>query len=136
MKEKLLPNYFKRIGFVLASLSFLFLIINYFNSDLLQSNELIIKWIFKDILLISLLVMAFSKDKNESKEFYKLKYKSLKNSFLLGAGILIFESITELAFAKDGIDTKSGYEIIVFIVIWYLLNFHWDKNHQKSVKED
>ena len=132
MKEKSTPNYFKKIGFILACLSFLFLFINHFNPDLIETNEELIKWIFKDILLISLLYIAFGNCKNESKNLIKLKFKALKSAFLIGAGILIFESITEMAFNKGGIDVKSGYEIVVIILVLYLINYYWSKDNKNQ----
>lgn len=130
MKSILFPTYLKKIAIVLAVLSFLFIVINHFNSNLIQSDEQFIVWIFKDILLILLLIIAFAKDNNESKELNELKFKALKNAFLVGAGIWVFESIMELAFSKGDMDMKSSYEILVIILVLYFINFYWSKANQ------
>lgn len=132
----LFSTYFKKIALVLAISSFLYLVINQFNSNLNQSDEQFIVWIFRDILLISLLVFAFAKDKKESKELNKLKFKALKNAFLVGAGIWIFESVTELAFSKGDMNMKSSYEILLIMLVLYLINFYWSKGNCDQNEKD
>ena len=131
MKENLLPNYYKKIGLIFGSLSFIFLAINLFYPDLIQSSQQLIKWIFKDILLISLLLIAFAKEKNESEQLNKLRFEKLKQSVLFGGVVLIFDSISELAFDKGDMDMKTGYEIMLMILFFYLITYNLKKyNHR------
>lgn len=128
MKSFLLPVHFKKIASVLAILSFLVLTINHFNSEFFGLDEHVVEWGSKNGLLIFLLIIAFGKGRNESKDLNQLKFKSLKSAVLLAAGILIFESLVEAIFSKDDMDIKSGYEILFFILMFYFINFYWTKN--------
>ena len=131
MKENLLPNYFKKIGLIFGSLSIIFLISNLSYPDLIQSNQQLVKWIFKDFLLISLLLIAFAKEKNESEQLNKIRFEKLKQSVLFGGVVLIFDSISELAFDKGDMDMKTGYEIVLMILFFYLITYNLRKyNHR------
>ena len=131
MKENLLPNYFKKIGLIFGSLSIIFLISNLSYPDLVQSNQQLVKWIFKDLLLISLLLIAFAKEKNESEQLNKIRFEKLKQSVLFGGVVLIFDSISELAFDKGDMDMKTGYEIVLMILFFYLITYNLRKyNHR------
>ena len=127
MKESLLPNYFKKIGLIFGSFSIIFLILNLSYPDLIQSNQQLIKWIFKDVLLISLLLIAFAKDKNESDQLHKIRFEQLKRSVLFGGLVLVFDSISELAFDKGHMDMKSGYEIMLLVLFFYLISYNFKK---------
>src|SRR6056297_3637242 len=109
MKNNLLPNYYKKIGLILSVLSFIFLVVNLFYPDIIQWHQELIKWIFKDILLISLLLVAFAREKAESDKTNKLRTARLKQSFLFGVAVLVLDSISELSFnlKEVEIDRKS-----------------------------
>lgn len=133
MKENLLPNYFKKIGLLFSLLSLTFLIINLFYPDLIQSHNELLKWIFKDIFLISLLLIAFTKEKDESAEMTNIRNENFKKSLLFGGAVLILDSISELSFNIGEIEMKSGYEIMIMILLFYLFTFNYKKkNHSEA----
>ena len=132
MKVKLLPTYYKNIGLVIGSLSLLILLFNMFYQELFDSNNLLFKWIFKDIFLISLLIISFAQEKIETNEISLLRFDRLKQSVIFGGIILVFDSISELVFYHGHMDMKSGYEIMVMILLFYLITFHSYKTKLES----
>ena len=127
MKEDLLPNYFKKIGLIFGSLSLIFLISNLSNIDFINSNEPFVKWIFKILFLISLLLIAFSKEKNESDKIIKIRFEKFKQSILFSAVVLIFDSVSELAFDKNDENLITGYELMLIILFFYLITYNFRK---------
>ena len=127
MKENLLPNYFKKIGLIFGSLSIIFLISNLSNIDFIKSNEPFVKWIFKNLFLISLLLIAFSKEKNESDKIIKIRFEKFKQSILFSAVVLIFDSVSELVYDKNDKDLMTGFEIMIIILFFYLITYHFRK---------
>ena len=89
------------------------------------------KWIFEDLLLISLLFIAFAKEKNDSEELNKIRLEKLKQSIIFGAVVLIFDSISDLAFDKGDMDMKTGYEIILMVLFFYLITYNLRKYNHK-----
>jgi hypothetical protein len=130
MKENLLPNYFKKIGLITGIISFILLILIHFYSEQISfsSNQEIIKWIIKDIILISLLFISFAKEKNETEKIFKIRFQRLKQSVIFGGAVLILDSISELAFNNGEIEMKSGYEIMIMIILFYVVTFNFEKN--------
>ncbi len=130
MSENLLPNYFKKIGLITGILSFIFLILVQFNQDwdFVLIKQEVFKWIFKDLFLISLLFVSFSKEKSETDQIYKLRFQRLKQSVIFGGAVLILDSISELVFNYGDIVMKSGYEIMLMILFFYIVTFNFGKN--------
>ncbi|WP_026933131.1 hypothetical protein [Christiangramia echinicola] len=124
MQVKLLPTHYKNIAFITGILSLLILIFNMFYQELFESNNLFFKWIFKNIFLISLLVFSFTQEKIETDEISLLRFERLKQAVIFGGVILVFDSISELIFYHGHIDMKSGYEIMVMVLLFYLITFH------------
>ncbi|WP_034893257.1 hypothetical protein [Gillisia sp. Hel_I_29] len=129
MKENLLPNYYKKIGLTFGLLSLIFLILNLYYPDLINSNKELIKWICKDIFLTSLLLLVFTKEKVETDVIKKIRSERLKQSLIFGAAVLILDSISELSFNIGDIEMKSGYEIMIMILLFYLITFSYKKKY-------
>lgn len=124
IKENLLPNYFKIIGLVVAILSAALLWFMYANPESLPFTHLEIqKWIVKDMLLVSLLFMIFSREKKESQKIKMLRLDKAKRALIFGALLLIFDSVREMIFFDGKFEMKSGFELIVLILVFYLLVF-------------
>ena len=123
MKDNLLPNKYQKIGLILGIISILVLIPYYFDLEFLISKNLAIKDIFKNILLTSILLIAFSKEKHETDQTKKIRLDSLKRAILFGGLILILESVLKLILDSTNFGIRSGYEIMVLILLFYLIIF-------------
>ena len=132
MKEYLLPNHYKKIAFVLGLIALASLIFQYLLTDVLIIEPTRLEWIIKDIILISLLGLTFSKEKNESKKIKELRLKDLKGALGFGVFVLIFDSVQELIFWDGNYEMKSGYEIMAGILLFHLIFFTYRKSKLKN----
>ena len=130
MKEVLLPNYFKKIGVATGMLSLIFYIAFGTNHEMipLVYDPEIISWIAKDIAVVALLFIAFSKEKKQIKDLNTLRFERLKQSMIFGAVILIFDSISEMIFNREEIEVKNAYEIVIMVLLFYIVTFHFEKS--------
>ena len=132
MKEYLLPNYYKKIALAIGIIALASLIFKYLLTDVLIIEQTRLEWIIKDIILISLLGIVFSREKNESKKISELRLKELKAALGFGFFIFLFDSVQELIF-WDGIhETRSGYGILIGILLFHLVFFTYKKSRLKD----
>ena len=134
MKVALLPNYFKKIGVAAGILSLIFYIIFGTNHEMipLAYDPEIISWITKDLIVVALLFIAFSKEKKQYKDLNTLRFERLKQSMIFGVVILIFDSISDIIFNPEEIDVKNGYEVVIMILFFYIVTFHFEKKKMPS----
>lgn len=127
MKEKLLPNHYKKIGLIIAFLSLLLLITNIIDQDLVKLKQENIDWILKDIFLVSLLLMAFAREKLENTKLAEIRYEKLKQSVIFGGFVLIMDSLLQVIANYQMIQMKGGFHIMVMILLFYLITFNFRK---------
>ncbi|SDS29040.1 hypothetical protein [Gramella sp. MAR_2010_147] len=133
--KKLLPSYFKFIGLALIFISIAFLILNYSIHDLLQGPQNIFLWVFKDLILLGAIFFSFSYQKNETKEITEMRFGKLANALLFGLGLFFLDVIMELVFRKDSFEVKSGYEILLIILIYFIIVFHHDLYKMRNIDQ-
>jgi hypothetical protein len=135
MTEKLLPNYSKKIALTIGIISIFSLIFNYFlGSNLIEIEPIIIEWTFKNIFLVSLLVLVFSKEKTESKEINTIRFQQLRNAVGFGVFIIVMDSLSEIIFWNGNFEMKSGFRIMIMILLYYLILFSYKKyNYNKTI---
>lgn len=131
MKEKLLPNYYKKIGLITAFLALLLLITNIINQDLIDFKQENIDWVLKDIVLISLLLIAFAREKVENRKIENIRYEKLKQSVIFGGFVLIMDSLLQLIANYEMVKMKGGFQIMIMILLFYTISFNFRKfNHE------
>ena len=132
MQEKLLPNIYKKIALTAGVLTLIALILKDPIAKALDFHEVRLDRIIKDLFLISLLAVVFSKEQNESEAISILRLKKLKEAVGFGGFILLFNSVQEIVFWDGDYEMKNGYEIMIGILIFYLVVFHIKKNQLKK----
>lgn len=132
MKENLLPYYYKSVALTIGVLSIIALILKYVFADELVIQQERLGWIIKIIFLISLLILAFSKEKNESEEIGSLRLKEFKSALAFGVFVLVFDAFQELLFWDGNYEMKNGYEIMLGILIFHLVLFNYRKIRLKD----
>lgn len=65
-----------------------------------------------------------------------LRLDKAKRALLFGVLVLIFDSVREMIFYDGRFEMKSGFELIVFILAFYLLVFHLGKYNHKGEWSD
>ncbi|WP_416448327.1 hypothetical protein ACH3PA_18310 [Leeuwenhoekiella sp. A2] len=132
MNEYLLPNYYKKIAFGIGIVALLALIFKYLFVDLFIIEQTRLEWIIKNIILISLVGIVFSREKNESKKIKELRLQELKGALGFGIIILFFHSIQELIFWDGDYEMKSGYGLMVAMLLFHLVFFTYRKSKLKN----
>ena len=128
MNDRLLPNQYKLIAFVIFIISIIAFILKIPLADLVQLEQARITWIIKDIILISLLVITFSKDKNETQKITDLRVRELSGAVIFGGFLLIIQSIQEILFWDGHYEIEDGFEIMVAILLYYIIVFNIKKH--------
>ena len=136
MKVTLLPNYFKKIGLItgfLAFVSFVVFDLAYGTIPFSYDRELV-SFICKDLIVVSLLFIAFANEKEHVKNLNSLRFEKLKQAIIFGAVILIYDSISEIIFRREEMAMESGYEIMITSLLFYIVTFHFEKNNMPQEK--
>ena len=133
MKTKLLPNYSKKIALPVAVICIVSLIFTGPLAASIQVNGSVLEWIINDLLLLSLIAMVFSREKEETLVIRKLRIRKLIEAVGFGVVVLIYDSVSNI-FYQDGLEEiKSGYELILMMLVYYLF-FFFIKKHSKPAR--
>lgn len=119
MQDKLLPNYSKKIAFPVGILCLFGLIFTGTMATSVQIDETVIEWILKDLLLISLLVLVWSREKEESPAIQMARYRELLSAVIFGVILVIYDSIAH----EDPSEMRSSYQLMLMMLIYYLFLF-------------
>jgi len=118
----LLPNYFKKIGlaFILASVVFV-VSIKISGIHLTVEKKEMMKTIFWDILIIGMLFIAFSKEKDEDELTMLIRMKALASAFVY---IVIFKIVSDVFGIIDHelIENMNGY--FFQMMMWYFFVYY------------
>jgi hypothetical protein len=133
-----LPPYFKIIGIVLIVFTVIFLItVKLMYGDVTlhlgEHNKQLIKLIAKDIFIVSLLLIAASRESEESDRLFKYRASVAIGAFITGVMIAMIHPLLDFMY-EDYIETYSASEMIIFMLLFYLLVFYTSKS--KFMKED
>ncbi|MGA9324519.1 MAG: hypothetical protein WBV11_03590 [Salegentibacter sp.] len=126
-KILLLPNRIKWIGLSTAAISILAIVLAFFFAEQIGIDKEVVFSIGKIFFLMSLLFLVFSEEKEESELLKKLRLKHLTSAILFSGLILIIDSLWALFSITDGKNTKSGMEILIIILLYYLILFNYHK---------
>ena len=119
---RLLPTYYKKVGFGIMILSVLIVIL----SKTLIIDKEIGLIISKASFLISLLILALTKNKIEDELTLRIRLHAFVTSFLFGVVLVIFDLFMKLYF-RDGSSLLSDNEpvaVLVFMFFTYFFRFH------------
>ena len=132
IKENLLPSYSKKIAIVIAIVAIIAFFSKVLVAEIIAVDETRIGIIFKTLLIVSLFVLVFSKEKNESKDIKRLRSQELKGALLFGGFLLLVDSIQDVIFGEGSYETKSGDGLMIAILLFYLISFAIKKNALKN----
>lgn len=128
MTKHLLPHYCRKIGLGLFTLAIAGWLLNSAQPDLLNMQPFLLGWIGKIMILTSLLLFVFSREKLETERITQLRISSLFTAVPAGCLLVIFEFFAEVLFEGENAQTNSGYEIMVFVLLMYYISFYIKKN--------
>ena len=118
----LLPNYFKKIGlgFILASVVFVVSVKISGIHPTAEKKEMM-KIISKDVVLLGMMFIAFSKEKDEDELTMLIRMKALASAFVY---IVIFKIVSDVfgIIDQELIENKNGY--FFQMMIWYFFVYY------------
>lgn len=118
---RLLPNYFKKIAFGFILLFILLAILTKY--QILPFDKDIIKAITKTGLLISLLLLALTKDKIEDELTLRIRLRAFTFSFFVGVVNVILEPYMNLLLKGSFLSTKGTDQLIFSMIFFYFIMF-------------
>ncbi len=118
----LLPNYFKKIGlgFILASVVFVVSVKISGIHPTAEKKEMM-KTISRDVVLLGMMFIAFSKEKDEDELTMLIRMKALASAFVY---IVIFKIVSDVfgIIDQELIENMNGY--FFQMMIWYFFIYY------------
>ena len=117
---RLLPRYFKAISIGLFVIS----VFTYFFSKfefLLNKNEVLIE-IAENSVIVSMMLFAFSREKNEDELMKRNRIRSLASAFFFGVNFYLIASFSKLIFDSDFMSGLTPGFLILLMLIMYFFN--------------
>lgn len=125
---RLLPAFFKKIGFTIFLLSVLWAVLSI--SKIIAIDKDFAKTIFQTGVLTSLLLLAFSRDKTEDELTLKIRLKALAASFIYGVGIVIFEPLINLLFGDSFVVHIGVQQLFISMFLFYFIMLYIMKRNR------
>ncbi len=119
---RLLPVYFKKVGLVILTLSVLFFFLRV--SDVITIDKKIALTISKTGILVSLLMLAQTKNKIEDELTMRIRILAFSSSFIFGVGIVIVEPFVNLFFQHGFLSGRGVTELLIAMFLFYFMTFH------------
>jgi hypothetical protein len=121
----LLPNYFKKIGlgFILASVVFV-VSVKILGIHLTAEKKEMMKIILSDAFLLGMVIVAFSKDKDEDELTMLIRMKALGSAVVF---VVIFKIVNDIFHLTTQVsnETMNGY--FFQMMVWYFFVYYSSK---------
>jgi hypothetical protein len=121
----LLPNYFKKIGlgFILATVVF-FISVKILGIHFTAEKKEMMKTILSDAFLLGMVIVAFSKDKDEDELTMLIRMKALGSAVVF---VVIFKIVNDIFHLTSQApnETINGY--FFQMMVWYFFVYYSSK---------
>ena len=128
MNGNLLPTFYKTIGLIIGITTLIAFLLNDFYIKWLNIDQSRFDLILKLVILISLVIIVFSKEKYENKQISDLRLRELKGSIIAGIIVFILDSLKELIFWDGEFGNISSFGLLIIILILHLITFNSNRN--------
>lgn len=113
-----LPNHYRKIGIGIVVLSFMAMTIFKF----IEHDSLWIKPLFRQAMIVGLLIISLSKEQIEDELIENLRSKSYALAFIIGVGYTMLQPlanyIVDFILGKQDSPTEIGYvQVILFMLL-------------------
>ncbi|APG59902.1 hypothetical protein [Christiangramia salexigens] len=129
--DKLLPHSVKNIALISLLILGIIWLTGFTPAAIFELESENALWVLKDLFLLCLLLLSFSKEKQESEAVRSLRYKKLAGAVIFAALSISLGSLYSLIIGSGIYKQVSGYEILVILLIFYLLTFNFAKFNQQ-----
>jgi len=117
----LLPNYFKKIGWLIIILTIVsLLILKALKIEFEIIQKEIIRMIFFNILIIGLLLIAWARDNTEDERSLLIRLRTMAIVFIQAVFYVIIRPFVDMIFS-DPIESISSQELIFYMLFMYLI---------------
>ena len=124
---RLLPNYFKKIGIGILVLTVSFFSLRLFS--VLSFGKTLVLTISIRGVLVSLLILAMSKEKIEDELTAHIRLLSLGLTFIGGVVVVITSPFISMLIGTSGESFQNSSSILVFMLMMYFISF---RSHLKK----
>ena len=118
----LLPNYFKKIGlgFILATVVFL-VVVKISGIHFTAEKIEMLKIILSDVFLLGMMIIVFSKEKDEDELTMLIRMKALASAVVF---VVIFKIVNDIfhLISQSPIETMNGY--FFQMKVWYFFVYY------------
>jgi hypothetical protein len=128
-----LPRKFMAIGIAIVMVSFIMMFVRKFGMD---SDALWLKELLKKSLVVGMLLMSVSKDKEEDEMTIMLRAQSYVFAFFVGVVYALFMPYIDFwvsnALKPEGEALKDlgGFQVLVFMLMVQLMFYHYLKRYR------
>lgn len=123
----MLPSYFKGIGFFVALLSGIALLLHHINGfGAVPGQPELFPGLTIHAVLLGLFLMALARDLQEDEQTQSLRHKSMASGFILATIYVIMDPFFGLMF-REPYDPISGVQVMLIVLVTYLLQFSFEK---------
>ncbi|WP_226389115.1 hypothetical protein [Penaeicola halotolerans] len=117
----LLPAKFKKLAYSILGLSIIVTVLSI--SGIVGLDKAVTKEIFISSLLLSLTLLAITKDKDEDELTIKLRFKAYTAAFLFGSVSVIIEPVINLVFESSS-SYKDVFALLISMHIVYFFMYY------------
>ncbi|TVQ87940.1 MAG: hypothetical protein EA393_09835 [Bacteroidetes bacterium] len=125
---RLLPAIFKKIGFTILLLSVLWAALSV--SKILSIDKGLAGTLFESGILISLLLLALTRNKTEDELTLKIRLKALAGSFIYGVVFVIFEPLISLLFGGNFLFDIGATQLLISMFLFYFIMLYIMKKNR------
>jgi|GEM_PF-765985 len=118
----LLPTPYRKIALGLLILSVLFVVVT--KTEMLLIDRGTVKTISMTGILVSLLVLALTKNKIEDELTSRIRLRAFAGSFIFGVGYTIVWPYVNIIFRDSFFSEKGSTELLLAMFIFYFLIFY------------
>ena len=129
----LFPAKFKTYGALLIVLPVLLaVLLRVLNADFSIDTKTLIKTVSQSVLCLGLFFMIYSKYKDDDEMLYMIRLQITVQSLFMAIIYLIVSPVSDVVIFEDEVQSQSAIQIIMFILIWQNLIFHYKRYQLKK----
>ncbi len=118
---RLFPYQYKKYFIIVMAIAFIIVIFDGFG---VLTDHDFLGQIVMNVLLVCLLALSLSRDKEEDELTMKLRLKAIASTFILGVSLVIVDPYINLLFDGDFRITKEADGLLLTMMIYYFFIFY------------
>lgn len=125
------PYYVKIVSLFLIPIALGLIIFSENLSTNFQTDKELLSWIFKTLFFIALVLLSFSKEKNENEKLKSIRYRYAVQAIMFGIFLIFYHLISEFIYWDGTVELDDEYNLMTAILIFYLFLFHFRRRNKE-----